>query len=202
MYPFSCLENDTKIPRDDARTALKTFEEILELGHDLKDLVLGMSPESFDGPFPRINEEERIISSCYSLHQRIDSSLDAVYKEKQMCKPGIMFSVHSPFEAVNPFQQGNFLKPGYLYRFTIEMVEEQLLPYPYKTDCLNYTEMWLKANKSGPRSQEMCRQKCLRDVLEKYVNCTFIIMSDPPEDFESLENELKSCLEKCKDDCT
>ncbi|GIX67883.1 uncharacterized protein CDAR_499521 [Caerostris darwini] len=143
MYPFSCSGNDTKIPRDDARTALKSFEEFLELGHDINDLVLGMSKESFDGPFPRINEEERIISSCYSLHQRIDSSLDAVYKEKQMfsdftndefyldpeenetffvnSRPGIMFAVHSPFEAVNPFQQGNFLKPGYLYRFTIEM---------------------------------------------------------------------------------
>ncbi|GFT40703.1 hypothetical protein TNCV_4042051 [Trichonephila clavipes] len=34
-------------------------------------------------------------------------------------------------------------------------MREELLPHPYKTDCLNYTEKWLKAGRTGPRSQEV-----------------------------------------------
>lgn len=37
-------------------------------------------------------------------------------------RPGILFEVHSPFSAVNPFDKGIFLRPGYSYRITVTMV--------------------------------------------------------------------------------
>ncbi|PRD35846.1 UNVERIFIED_CONTAM: hypothetical protein NCL1_10344 [Trichonephila clavipes] len=37
-------------------------------------------------------------------------------------KPGILFAIHSPFEAVDPFEEGIFMKPGYLYRITLQML--------------------------------------------------------------------------------
>ncbi|GFR31126.1 uncharacterized protein TNCT_329081 [Trichonephila clavata] len=136
-------------------------------------------------------------------------------------KPGILFAIHSPFEAVDPFKEGIFMKPGHLYRIKLEMMREELLPHPYKTDCLNYTEKWLKAGRTGPRSQEMCRQKCLRDLFENCYNCTLIEILYPkktricnktldeydeiscPEAnlFENLVS-MKSCYENCKDDCS
>lgn len=33
--------------------------------------------------------------------------------------------------------------------------EEELLPYPYRTDCMNYTEFWINNNRTGPRSQKV-----------------------------------------------
>ncbi|GFY40191.1 uncharacterized protein TNIN_288861 [Trichonephila inaurata madagascariensis] len=130
-----------------------------------------------NGPLARINIEEQGVTNCYSMNDRVDSPLDVTYKTKELCayfeiqdtlefdpeenelfypdsKPGIMFAVHSPFDAVNPFEEGIFMKPGNLYRISVQMDEEELLPYPYKTNCLNYTEMWLSANKTGSRTQE------------------------------------------------
>lgn len=40
-------------------------------------------------------------------------------------EPGVLFSVHSPFEFVNPFERGIFLKGGRTYKFYLEMVSSQ-----------------------------------------------------------------------------
>lgn len=36
--------------------------------------------------------------------------------------PGVLFTIHSPYEEVNPFEDGIFMKPGRLYKIYIEMV--------------------------------------------------------------------------------
>lgn len=42
--------------------------------------------------------------------------------------PGVLFSIHSPYEAVNPFENGIFMKPGRTYRIYVQMVRARI-PY-------------------------------------------------------------------------
>lgn len=51
-------------------------------------------------------------------------------------QPGILFSVHSPFEFVNPFQKGIFLKGGRTYKIYVEIVSFKNL-YLDKTTFLH-----------------------------------------------------------------
>lgn len=37
-------------------------------------------------------------------------------------KAGVLFTIHSPYEAVNPFDNGVFMKPGRQYKIYLEMV--------------------------------------------------------------------------------
>ncbi|GBM97330.1 hypothetical protein AVEN_115864-1 [Araneus ventricosus] len=238
--PRYCEGNTTtKVPIKGAWNILGDAEYVLQFGHDVKDFLVSKAWENASGPFLRENLEEGTTAPCYSIGERIDSNLTARYIGKMgnwkfpndelefdpeehekffpNSKPGMLFSVHNPFEAVNPFEQGTFMRPGYLYRITIQKVIEELLPYPYKTDCVNYTDVWLKANKTGPRSQEMCRHKCLRDISERCFNCTdtsllypkiskycnkaegYISVSD--DCIVLLSDAFDSCGSNCKDDC-
>lgn len=43
--------------------------------------------------------------------------------------PGVLFSIHSPYEAVNPFENGIFMKPGRTYKIFVEMVSAQNLHF-------------------------------------------------------------------------
>nr|XP_042901205.1 uncharacterized protein LOC107452670 [Parasteatoda tepidariorum] len=134
--------------------------------------------------------------------------------------PGIYFTVHSPYDAVNPFQIGHYMLPGRKYKITIRLKEEQLLPYPYKTDCNDYIGMWNKNNRAGPRSKAMCKQKCIMDFMSNCINCTALVLSYPSDkekicskkdnaidpDYLTKEcmdqlNSVDSCMEACKEEC-
>ncbi|GIY25801.1 uncharacterized protein CDAR_543351 [Caerostris darwini] len=233
--PLYCKGNDTKIPVEGALDILG-LEESLELSHNLSTLFI-YQKNDISGPFPRVHEEN-FATSCYSHHERIDNHLNALYRKKSELsnfaeefmlfdpeeneaffpnsKQGIVFAIHSPYEPINPFQKGIFLKPGRLYSITIQMLEEELLPYPYKTNCLNYTEKWLKANKSGTRSQEACRHRCAQDIFEECLNCSSVhIMATRKKrlckindlDFSathcpSPEEQFELCVKDCRDDCS
>ncbi|GFY75459.1 uncharacterized protein TNIN_49311 [Trichonephila inaurata madagascariensis] len=241
-YPDYCRDNTTKVPKEDSIENL-SMEDAMDLGHDSKNLLIRGAWEDPEGPFLRLNAEEQVPVACYSLGVRVDDPRDARYKKKDGwevtddefvfdaeekeifypdSKPGILFALHSPFDAVDPFEEGIFMKPGYLYRIKLQMMREELLPHPYKTDCLNYTEKWLKAGRTGPRSQEMCRHRCGQDFFENCFNCTFIEILYPKKIricekialddlFEkgcssgnNYENAvfLESCFKNCKDDCS
>ncbi|XP_035227894.1 uncharacterized protein LOC118200082 [Stegodyphus dumicola] len=70
----------------------------------------------------------------------------------KMIAPGAMLAIHDPFD---PSFDPHILEPGKHYRIFIRMEQEKLLPYPYATDCRNYTEEWISNNKTGPKSKEM-----------------------------------------------
>ncbi|GFR27226.1 uncharacterized protein TNCT_488271 [Trichonephila clavata] len=149
MYPRYCGENKTQVPKIEAlKDESILMESFLEFGHDWKHMLLYAPPNIKqgrpNGPLARINIEEQGVTNCYSMNDRVDNARDATYKTKQLfnfetddilefdpeenelfypdSKPGIMFAVHSPFEAVNPFEQGIFMKPGNLYRISVQMV--------------------------------------------------------------------------------
>ncbi|GFT57467.1 uncharacterized protein NPIL_170271 [Nephila pilipes] len=81
--------------------------------------------------------------------------------------PVVFFSVHSPFIQDNPFIVQNELKLGHRYEVYVRLEEEHLLPHPYPTNCTDYDELWRKNNKTGPRSQEACQEKCSNSFEEQ-----------------------------------
>ncbi|XP_015924702.1 degenerin unc-8 [Parasteatoda tepidariorum] len=130
--------------------------------------------------------------------------------------PGIYFSVHTPYDAVNPFQNGHFLSPGMQYKITIKMKEEKLLRAPYKTDCMDYVELWKENRRTGPRSQEMCIQKCVVDFISQCFNCTFVAFTYPSEAksvcsegvlpklgivCNDENDKVPKCVNACKEEC-
>ncbi|XP_015924700.2 uncharacterized protein [Parasteatoda tepidariorum] len=149
---------------------------------------------------------------------KIDCHEDDIFDPNIL--PGILFEVHSPFEAVNPFLTGYFLQPGRHYKITIHLKEEKLLPSPYKTDCIDYDNKWLNNGKSGPRSQEMCRQKCIVDFISHCFNCTHLFFTYPSdkrdlcppgmknmnitindENCYEMYQQIEVCIMTCKEEC-
>ncbi|GIY72441.1 hypothetical protein CEXT_689551 [Caerostris extrusa] len=63
-----------------------------------------------------------------------------------------MIFIHSPFVPISQFEV-NFIKPKVDYIINIKMEEEHLLPHPYQTNCTDYDALWLKNNRTGPRSE-------------------------------------------------
>ncbi|GFS84055.1 hypothetical protein NPIL_697301 [Nephila pilipes] len=56
--------------------------------------------------------------------------------------------------------------------------EEHLLPEPYHTNCTDYEALWQKNNRTGPRSQERCKESCWKSY---YDLCSACLLN--PEEF-------------------
>ncbi|CAL1274328.1 unnamed protein product [Larinioides sclopetarius] len=239
-YPSYCEANKTLVPKNSSFSKIDemTLEEFLKVGNtvDLSFPKLeGYDNTTLNGPFIRAKTIDGLgRMGCYSwltvvdtpddpfmthrtsvLHNPVASLTFNLSSDDQFIpgqKPGIYFSVHSPFVAANPFESGNFMKIGNIYKIHISMENEILLPYPYETNCLNYTELWLKNNRTGPRIQEMCQHKCILDVASKILNCS-TVFGLYPHDLRicSHEEVMKNvdillfhgypCVQNCKDDC-
>ncbi|GIY54177.1 hypothetical protein CEXT_466961 [Caerostris extrusa] len=129
-------------------------------------------------------------------------------------EPGVIFTIHSPFVAVNPFLKGNVLRPGSSYNIHVRLEEEHLLPHPYKTNCTDYESLWKSNNRTGPRSQQMCKENCMIYFSMTCYRCPYeLIMYENPEDrcnkssdlycdrMEQMLEELEECRDNCKPDC-
>ncbi|GFY18800.1 uncharacterized protein TNCV_2400181 [Trichonephila clavipes] len=103
----------------------------------------------------------------------------------------VFFAVHSPFVPINPFLDGRAMKPGYLYNVNIRLEKELLLPHPYQTNCTDYEAMWKKNNKTGPRSQQKCRDMCTKNYSKFCFGCEKGLTM-----YENIE-DLCSPLERC-----
>ncbi|GFU32809.1 amiloride-sensitive sodium channel subunit alpha [Nephila pilipes] len=195
----------------------------------LQNNLLDIQPE---GPFVRAKHfTGKGRMGCYSLYSVADSPQGAemqqisglievpaviltfdVNEEEEFIpgrKTGMYLSVHSPYMGNNPTEKGIFMEPGKTYRIYVNTDREMLLPYPYETDCLNYTALWESRNRTGPRIQEMCKHKCLLDATAKYDNCSFIFTLFPNDleicDLEKASDDFledyNTCKDLCKDDC-
>ncbi|GFW88167.1 amiloride-sensitive sodium channel subunit alpha [Trichonephila clavipes] len=216
-----------------------TVEQIAEFGHSVDELLLskdGLYPKLLEiepeGPFIRAKHYSGVgRMGCYSLYSVIDSPLDAerqkisgliefpavtltfdVNEEEEFVpgrKTGMYLSVHSPYMGNNPTEKGIFMVPGKTYKIYVNTDREKLLPYPYETDCLNYTELWESRNRTGPRIQEMCYHKCLLESTAKHGNCSFVFTLYPNDmeicDLENMTEDFiedyNVCRVRCKDDC-
>ncbi|GFY39506.1 uncharacterized protein TNIN_74931 [Trichonephila inaurata madagascariensis] len=131
----------------------------------------------------------------------------------------VFFAIHSPFEPINPFLDGRAMKPGYRYIINIRLEEEHFLPYPYQTNCADYEALWEKNNKTGPRSQKMCRYMCGKNIsmiafkcekgLTMFENikdwcCPKKLCGHPPHlgpGLSVLLKNRKECFGSCKEEC-
>ncbi|XP_055932773.1 uncharacterized protein LOC129962802 [Argiope bruennichi] len=202
-YPSYCEANKTLVPKNSSFGKIDemTLEEFLNVGNIVElafPQLSGFNNTDLKGPFIRAKTIQGLgRMGCYSwltvvdtpddpfmilrtsvLHEPVATLTFDLSKDDQFIpgqKAGIYFSVHSPFVAANPYESGNFLKTGYIYKIHISMENEVLLPYPYQTNCVNYTELWLRNNRTGPRIQEMCQHKCMLDTTTKFLNCSSIV---------------------------
>ncbi|KAG8176396.1 hypothetical protein JTE90_022066 [Oedothorax gibbosus] len=146
----------------------------------------------------------------------IDAMQDQMFDPSD--KPGILFGLHSPFEPFNAYVRGHFLKPGKSYQVILRVEEHRLLKHPYKTDCTNYTEIWLANNRTGPRSKIMCMELCQAEwsmysrecewglTMYKGINpmCTTgnsLGTFNKKKYFEKYYKAREKCLQKCKKEC-
>ncbi|GIY09472.1 uncharacterized protein CEXT_54431 [Caerostris extrusa] len=126
----------------------------------------------------------------------------------------VYLSIHSPVVPSNPFMYGKPLRTGYQYDVYVRLEEEHLLPPPYPTNCTDYDAIWRMNNKTGPRSQEMCREFCHRDYYNSFLQCeTTMTMYENPKNiclhsifiFKTAPNGSKEalnlCLKNCKENC-
>ncbi|GFU11896.1 uncharacterized protein NPIL_146841 [Nephila pilipes] len=105
--------------------------------------------------------------------------------------PVVRFSVHSPFIQDDPSISSNELLLGHIYEINIRLEVEHLLPHPFPTNCTNYNEMWRKNNKTGPRSQEVCQNKCLDHFKERCWE--YLVARTLNENNDSYMQEYSSC---------
>ncbi|GFY71414.1 uncharacterized protein TNIN_281501, partial [Trichonephila inaurata madagascariensis] len=75
-------------------------------------------------------------------------------------KPKVSFSVHSPFVVDNTTFFKNNLNLGSSYDMKIRLEEEHFLPYPFRTDCMDYEALFVANDRKGPRSQYECKALC------------------------------------------
>ncbi|KAG8175270.1 hypothetical protein JTE90_023944 [Oedothorax gibbosus] len=217
--------------------------DFLEIGANLSNFLLSCKVNGLDaegceisGPYLRAKSETgEGRMGCYTVNLLMDGQESAVQVETQDLikqpisefqfdveeddefipsrQSGVVFSLHSPYLLVNPAEKGFFMAPGKTYKIYFNVKKEVLLPYPFETNCWNYTEQWLIGNKIGVRTQEMCKHKCAMEVAEKYWNCTFIYVLYPSslpycedlpvqKDPEELDDEYENCANECKDDCS
>ncbi|GBL94473.1 hypothetical protein AVEN_235582-1 [Araneus ventricosus] len=170
---------------------------------------------------------------CYSFNLHIfskeePSTVDAtgpdrrviasmIHEKKENLYPWVDYqvflSVHSPLVPDNPIQYGHELTSGYNYEIFLHFKEEHLLPHPYATNCADYDDLWKKNNKTGPRSQEMCREFCRKTYNAQCYGCGYYqtMHSYKWQNLcpygtlsckdEKLWKDLELCEENCKPNC-
>ncbi|XP_071035397.1 uncharacterized protein [Parasteatoda tepidariorum] len=86
------------------------------------------------------------------LKQRTEEYLDS------RATPAFFIAIHDPRRLVNPFREGLKLETKNSYQINIiGMLQQNLLPYPYDTNCTDYRRMWNKNKGKGPLNTAVSR---------------------------------------------
>ncbi|XP_054721295.1 uncharacterized protein LOC129231073 [Uloborus diversus] len=245
QYSYYCrvnTENFTMPIEDAYYTEVNGTEDVFkELGQDLESFLANLRDhmrEDIEGPFERYMEHADKILQCYSKNSLVDSnklpkltsktlggipidSFEFDLEEHETFNrngmPGALFALHSPFVAVDPDLDGILLKPGRSYKIHLSIEEQVSLPWPYKTDCVNYTLIWENENRTGPRSKTACEEECILTHFLTCMNCSMPWWLYPHNaticDTDNLENyscpdmserydKYYDCLDECKVDCS
>ncbi|CAL1275463.1 unnamed protein product [Larinioides sclopetarius] len=139
----------------------------------------------------------------FSFQLNLKRSEDMIF----LLEPYAYVSIHSPFVPVNPFRHGHYIKVGHKYNIYIRLEEENMLPYPYTTNCNIYEDLWKKGNPHKPRSKQMCKELCLYNLIEpnRTITPEFQMLEIPLQlcfDPEcQISEEDKNILLQCRRDC-
>ncbi|GFS45825.1 hypothetical protein NPIL_567511, partial [Nephila pilipes] len=135
----------------------------------------------------------------YNFHTRI--------REEETIDPwtvsGILLSIHSPFVPVNPFDDALVLQNSVSRK---KCIFSNLLIKPTARITMAYGK---KNNKTGPRSQEMCKEWCLWNFSTTCVECyrgfTMIenskLLCETKEPCRGNIGILIRCMKNCKPNC-
>ncbi|XP_035218312.1 degenerin mec-10-like [Stegodyphus dumicola] len=113
-------------------------------------------------------------------------------------------TIHSADTIPNPQYDGVSLQPGLTYNYGVRENVVNVLPYPYQTNCKNYTGLEERRTKSK-LTQEGCMSECCANLHVKYCDCTVHRLSLIYDIRTCWKNEEVQCLKKydqlVKDQC-
>ncbi|KAF8781477.1 hypothetical protein HNY73_011868 [Argiope bruennichi] len=106
-------------------------------------------------------QSENLIVSCRLRHPAGSYRIFVTLKVKTetvdtfytSTPSAIQISVHNSRVTMNPFKKGISLKPCYNYNLFISKTMNELLPYPYTTNCTDYIGLWKARGGYGPLSR-------------------------------------------------
>ncbi|GBL93589.1 hypothetical protein AVEN_25597-1 [Araneus ventricosus] len=214
---FKELQGWLTVKRDTKMSSRKATYLVIYIGAKdmIASLIIGIDGINFP--------------TCYSANLRLSSGLPALtwnleknrdyislelfiinVEEDESFRPWyipqVVFAIHSPYFPVQPIADGEALKFGHVYLVSLKLEEEHLLPHPYQTDCIDYDALWRRNNKTGPRSQEVCKQWCFWNNSTKcdefHYRAKMIPYTENMCELNS-QNQLeqKECMKYCKADC-
>ncbi|XP_023234651.1 uncharacterized protein LOC111634174 [Centruroides sculpturatus] len=122
---------------------------------------------------------------------------------------GARLSVHSRTQLINPFINGVLIRPGRKYGIQLRIIEHNLLPAPYRTNCKMYDRSHGKT-RHILYSRDRCLIECSKINWIKKCGCVgeeypFRFEGKFCDDFDSLQcvrnlnNE--DCYQKCRINC-
>ncbi|XP_035228488.1 uncharacterized protein LOC118200633 [Stegodyphus dumicola] len=230
---YRCQENDYFLmPKQNNYT----YEEVMKYGYPSPFDT--ERPEHESGPYYFEDPNTREILTCfgYNVHPEDTMDLDPVVYDRspfegptayhmiylqfhvkdvsRVDRPHIFFSIHSPLEYVNPAVSRDLFLPYHHYTLIISTEEEHRLPPPYDTECVDYEGNWLKHNRTGPRSQQICRDRCRSRLSLQCHNCVHPVITVPENRTicpyidqyydctdERFMPEFNQCYSSCKPAC-
>ncbi|KAF8774888.1 Acid-sensing ion channel 1 like protein [Argiope bruennichi] len=80
-------------------------------------------------------------------------------------------TIHAADTIPNPQYDGVSLQPGFTYNYGIRENIVHVLPYPYQTNCKNYSQL-KEIRTRSKQTQEGCMSECCVRLHVKYCNCT------------------------------
>ncbi|XP_042910923.2 uncharacterized protein [Parasteatoda tepidariorum] len=113
---------------------------------------------------------QKIVDVRAIVAEAFEVRLDETDHYDYFSTPRALLSIHSPFTLVDPNFDGVALVPNREYKIHVKLEEDHKLKLPYKTDCRDYEEEWIKNNRNGPTSQEVCIYDCLNALWENCYN--------------------------------
>ncbi|GFQ67174.1 hypothetical protein TNCT_479981 [Trichonephila clavata] len=102
-------------------------------------------------------------------------------------------TIHAADTIPNPQYDGVSLQPGLTYNYGIRESIVHVLPYPYQTNCKNYT-MLREIRTKSKQTQEGCMSECCANLHVHYCNCTVHRLSLIYDIRTCWKREEKQCL--------
>ncbi|XP_067131715.1 uncharacterized protein [Centruroides vittatus] len=130
---------------------------------------------------------------------------------------GARLSVHSRTQLINPFINGVLIRPGRKYGIQLRIIEHNLLPAPYRTNCKKYDRSHGKTrhilySRDASIFISHCLYECKRKIWIDECGCVsteypFVIdtkerFCDATADFYSNNKiNVTSCYNECQKEC-
>ncbi|GBM16172.1 hypothetical protein AVEN_126441-1 [Araneus ventricosus] len=113
--------------------------------------------------------------------------------------PGLVLTVHGVDILPDIHTDGIQVEPGFNYNFAVQQSITKLLPFPYKTNCTDFSTLQWVSEDSFP-SPRMCTVRCSQYF--QLSNCGFVterlsmFYSALPWDPDEITEEQKDCARK------